>query len=145
MYEDDKLEQLLSGYLDDELTQQQRQRVELLLESSPEHRTRLEELAGLREGIAGLKGPEPTAEQWSRMMSGLTRKTSRGLGWLFGIVGAVILAGFAAWQFSVDETVPALIKIGVLAVVLGVWFLFVSVLLDRLEARKTDRYKDVEL
>ena len=78
-------------------------------------------------------------------MSGLTRKTSRGLGWLFGIVGAVILAGFAAWQFSVDETVPALTKIGVLAVVLGVWFLFVSVLLDRLEARKTDRYKDVEL
>jgi anti-sigma factor RsiW len=142
---DEELEQLLSGYLDTELTQQQRQRVEVLLESSPEHRARLEELTRLREGIAGLRTPEPTPEQWSRMMSSLTRKTSRGLGWIFGIAGAVILAGFAIWQFSVDETVPALIKIAVLAVILGVWFLFVSVLLDRLEARKTDRYKDVEL
>ncbi|MHC4092806.1 MAG: hypothetical protein ACYSVY_21450, partial [Planctomycetota bacterium] len=62
-----------------------------------------------------------------------------------GIVGAGILVGFAIWQFSVDNTVPALIKIGALAAVLGALSLLVSVLLDRLAARKTDRYKDVEL
>ncbi|MHC4609199.1 MAG: anti-sigma factor, partial [Planctomycetota bacterium] len=135
----------LSGLLDSELTQQDRQRVELHVVSCRTCRATLDELGRLRQDIAALDQPQPTAQQWSRIMSAITTKTSRALGWILGIVGAGILVGFAIWQFSVDNTVPALIKIGALAAVLGALSLLVSVLLDRLAARKTDRYKDVEL
>ena len=141
----DRIGHLLSGLLDDELTQQDRQRVELHVEACSPCRATLDELATLRRDIAALEQPQPSPEQWSRIMSVVSRKTSRALGWLLGVVGAVILVGFAVWQFSIDDTVPALTKIGALALGLGVVFLLVSVLLDRLAARKTDRYKDVEL
>ena len=141
----DRIGHLLSGLLDDELTQQDRQGAELHLESCPTCRTTLQELTRLRQEIGALDQPQPTARQWSRIMSVTTRRTSLALGWILGVVGAVILVGFAIWQFSVDDTVPALIRIGALALALGALFLLVSVLLDRLAARKTDRYKDVEL
>ena len=145
MDECDRIGPLLSGLLDDELTQQDGQRVELHLESCPTCRGTHDELAGLRREIGALKVPQPTTEQWSGFMSVTTRKTTRALGWILGTIGVVILIGFAIWEFSVDDTVPALTKIALLGVGLGVLFLLVSVLLDRLAARKTDRYKDVEL
>jgi len=135
---------LLSGLLDDELTQQDRQRVELHLEACPACRTTMEELARLRADVGALEAPQPTTEQWSTMMSAFTTKTSRALGWVYGIGGALVLTAYAIRQFAVDDTVPAIVKIGVLAVALGAGFLFLSVLLDRLAARRTDRYEDVE-
>lgn len=73
-------EEMLSAYLDGELTQQRRQQVELHVDACSDCRDTLDELKRVREGIAGLPSPEPTAEQWSRMMSVTMTRTSRGLG-----------------------------------------------------------------
>ena len=72
-------------------------------------------------------------------------KTSRGLGWLLALIGGAILAGYAIYEFATDDTVDALVKIAVAGVVGGSALLRLSVILDRVRARKTDRYKDVEL
>lgn len=141
----DNIEELLSGYLDGELTQQVRQRVELHLDGCDGCRRMFDELRSIREGIGGLDTLEPTPEQWSRMMSTLANKTSRGVGWTIGIAGGALLAGFAAYEFAIDDSVDRLVKIGLAAVVGGAALLLLSVLVDRLRARKSDRYKDVEI
>ena len=136
---------MLSAYLDGELTQQRRQQVELHVEVCSHCRTTLDELKRVREGIAGLGSPEPTAEQWSRMMSVTMARTSRGLGWLLGVGGAVVLAGYAAYEFATDEATAALVKVGVAGLVGGLALLLLSVLVDRIRAARSDKYKDVEL
>ncbi len=140
-----QIEDMLSAYLDGELTQQHRQRVEVHVDACARCGKTLAELERIREGIGTLPNPEPTEEQWSRMMRVTVTKTSRGLGWLLGIAGGVLLAGYAAYEFAHDEAVDALVKIGVVGIVGGVALLLLSVLIDRLRARKSDRYKDVEL
>ena len=140
-----QIEELLSGYLDGELTQGDRQRVELHLESCPTCRQSYEELANLRQGVAELSFGEMSREQWSQIMNDLPVRASRGFGWLLYVSGLVIVTGYGAYEFAVDETVPALVKTGTAGVVLGALFLFFSVLRQRLIARKTDKYKDVEI
>jgi anti-sigma factor RsiW len=138
-------EELLSGYLDGELTQQGRQEVELHVDGCSSCRHALDELTRIREEVGGLTESQPTPEQWSRMMSGAVRKTSRGLGWLLGMGGGLVLAGYAAYEFATDEATDALVKVGVAGVLGGLALLLLSVLMERSRAARTDRYKDVEL
>lgn len=140
-----KIGESLSAYLDGELTQQDRQLVEVHVEGCRRCRSTLKELSRIREGIGQLDPPQPSKEQWSKMMSLGISRTSRGFGWLLGIGGSLLLVGYGAYEFATDETTEALVKIGVAGGAGGVLLLLVSVLTDRLRARKTDKYKDVEL
>ena len=139
------IEEKLSGYLDGALTQQDRQAIEVHLDRCDACRTTVAELERIREGVAGLTTPQPTAQQWSRMMSTTVSKTSRGLGWLLGLAGGLVLASYAAYKFATADATEALVKIAVAGLVVGLFLLLVSVAADRLRARKTDKYKDVEL
>jgi predicted anti-sigma-YlaC factor YlaD len=140
-----KIGEMLSGYMDRELTQGDRQRVELHLQSCSDCRTTFQEMTSLRQAVGELSFGEMTREQWNRIMNDLTVRASRGIGWLFLVLGLVIVLGYAAYSFTVDDTVHALIKTGILGLALGMTFLFISVLRQRLIAHKTDRYKDVEI
>jgi anti-sigma factor RsiW len=139
------IEAMLSAYLDGELTQQNRQRAEVHVQTCDACRKKLAELQRIRDGIGALPYPEPTEEQWSRMMQTTITKTGRKLGWLLGIGGGLIWAGYAAYAFVTDSSIAALIKIGAAAVVTGLALLLVAVLIERLRERKSDKYKDVEL
>lgn len=139
------IEESLSAYLDGELTQQDGQRVELHVEGCLKCRTTLEGLSRIREGVSQLDQPQPSGEQWSRMMGFGISKTSRGIGWLLGIGGVLLLIGYGAYEFATDDRTDALIKIGVAGAVGGGLLLLLSVAIERLRARKTDKYKDVEL
>ena len=139
------IEEMLGGYLDGELTQQDRQRVEVHVETCERCRKTLAELEEIREGVGRLQHPEPTAEQWSTMMRITVTKTSRDLGWLLGIGGGVLLAGYATYEFATDDSTAALVKVAVAGIFGGMALLLLSVLIDRLRARKSDKYKDVEL
>ena len=78
-------------------------------------------------------------------MNDMTVRTSRGFGWVSLVVGVVIVAGYGAFCFATDDTVPALIKTGVGAIAVGTVLLFASVLRQRLLSRKSDRYEDVQI
>lgn len=140
-----RIEEHLSAYLDGELTQQNRQGVEVHVEACPGCGRTLEELSRIREGISRLDQPQPSEEQWSKMMRITITKTSRGLGWLLGVGGALVLVGYGVYEFATDDTTGALVKFGVAAVSCGALLLLLSVIIDRVRARKSDRYKDVEL
>ena len=81
----------LSGYLDGELTQQERQRVALHLEDCTECARLLDELTALRArmGQSDLSGlPQ---DEWREDMDDSGVTLSRGLGWLLLIAAGVII------------------------------------------------------
>lgn len=135
----------LSGYLDGELTQQERQRVELHLADCAECRGLLDELSALRErmGRAGLSARHEM--EWRENMNDLGVQLSRGIGWLLLIGAALIIGGVAVFAFLSDPGISVGWKLLMSAFYLGLLGLFISVSRQRLIERKTDRYEDVEI
>jgi len=140
-----QIDEMLSGYLDGELTQGDRQRVELHLESCSKCNELYKELAELRQAVGEMSFGEMSRKEWSEIMNDLPVRTSRGAGWLLYVAGFLIVCGYGFYEFMGDDTVPALIKTGIGALVIGSLLLFASVLRERLIVRKTDKYKDVEI
>jgi hypothetical protein len=135
----------LSGYLDGELTQQQRQRVRLHLEECAECAHLLEELTTLRArtGESDLSGLG--ADRWRENMNEPGVALSRGLGWLLLIGAGVMIGAIGVFKFLTDPGLGAGWKILVSAFYLGWLGLFISVLRQRLIERRSDPYKDVEI
>lgn len=78
-------------------------------------------------------------------MNDATARTTRGIGWLLLIGGGVAVLGYALYEFLLSETDAPLLKWGLIAFYLGWGVLLLAVIRQRMIARKTDRYKDVEI
>ena len=141
----DSNESLLSGYLDGELTQVDRQRVELHMEACDRCRECYQQMVEMRSRIGKLPSSEMSSEEWEKIMNTVSVKTSRSLGWLLYAGGLVVLIGYAVIEFAKDDKVDALIKTSVAAVLIGMLLLFVSVLRQRMIALKTDKYRNVKI
>ena len=141
----DHVGERLSGYLDGELTQQDRQRVEVHLGGCKECRDLLGELEALRHrlGKSGVGGK--SEDEWRENMEDLGVTLSRGIGWILLLGAAVIIAGALVLAFLTDPGVSGGWKLLVSLFYLGLLTLFGSVLRQRWIEHKTDRYKDVEI
>ncbi len=135
----EQIESLLSGFVDDELTQGDRQRVEIHLEDCEKCRKQESQLSDLRRTVGRMPLAELTRKEWDKIMNDLPVRTSRGLGWLLYGGGLVVLSAYAAFSFWTDDTVPALTRVAVAALVIGLLCLFYSVTRQRLIERKTDK------
>ncbi len=72
-------------------------------------------------------------------------RATRGVGWLLLIGGVIAVLGYAGYEFLAMDAEEPIIKWGVVAIYAGLGALLLVVLRQRLIARKTDRYKDVEI
>ena len=74
--------------------------------------------------------------------TGASRLAHR-LGWPLAIAWVALFGGYALWQLWTEAEIllEQLILVGG---VFGVGLLFLRVLLDRLDAMKTDRYREVK-
>ena len=66
-----------------------------------------------------------------------------GLGWLLIVVWLAGVSAFGLWQFWTSDE-PILGKLMAVAVPSGMVLLFLSVLIDRIKAMRTDRYRGVQ-
>ena len=114
----------LSGYLDGELTQQQRQRIELLLEESPALRSELAELKKMQSTVKTLPHKELGKERLNEMVSSSTQRVTHKSGWVLYVVGLAVLVGWGLYQFSRDDEVHLVEKIATGMVLMGVVLLF---------------------
>ena len=142
---DSHVGELLSGYVDGELTQQQRQLVMLHCEACDECRDNLDRLRELRERIKGSGLSEVGEDKWRETMDDSSVQLSRGIGWLMFIAGLLAIVGIGLFMFMFDDSVPLGMKLIMIAIYGGLATLLFSVLRQRLIERKTDKYKDVEI
>lgn len=142
---DQHVGELLSGYIDGELTQQERQRVTLHCEGCGECRQNLSELRALRERIGKSHLSEVGEDKWRETMKDPTVQTSRSIGWLLFVAGILVVAGVGLLGFIFSEGTSVWMKLVLVAIYGGLALLLFSVLRQRLIERKTDKYKDVEI
>lgn len=143
---DEHVGELLSGFIDGELTQQDRQRVQIHIDSCEKCSADVDELRLLRQTVGKARLSSLDDDVWRETMDDTMVKASRGIGWLL-VVGAVLLgAGLGVYELVTSPSSMSLLeKLIVGGIYGGMLLIFISVLRQRLIERKTDRYKGVEI
>ncbi len=139
--------ELMMGYLDNELDDEQRKVLEEHLASCSECSKELEQFKQLKRITDEVTLVEPEDRIWEEYWGSIYNRIERGIGWILFSVAAILLiiyAGFKAIEELIrDPAVGIILKAGLLALVAGLAILFVSILRERLYFRKRERYKDV--
>ena len=135
----------ISGYLDDELTQQESQKVRLHIESCTHCRKLHDELVSLRENMQQLSYPVSDEEMLDILERDLTAKTARSFGWVFVIIAGVVLFFIGLYGFLAAPGMPTIVKILYGLFWLGGLSLFASVARQRIMTYKNDKYRKVKL
>lgn len=139
---------LLSGYLDAELTQQLSQKVRLHIETCAHCRSLYTDLKNMKEQMRQLSYPISDEEMLAALENDLVASSSGSIGWTLLILAALIAAASGAvalYLFLAAPDVPVFAKLFNGLVVFGSLGLFVSVLRQRLMTYKKDKYRKVKL
>ena len=136
---------LLSGLIDGELTQQQRQFVMLHCDSCETCSAELDRLRAVRERVKNASLSETGEDKWRETMDDSSVQVTRGIGWLIFIIGLLAIAGVGLVGFILTNDLSIGMKLIFVAIYGGLALLLISVLRQRLIERKTDKYKDVEI
>ena len=137
-------EELLSGYLDGELTQGDAQRVRLHLEDCSQCRSVIDELRELREATMNTEFKVPEDTQWDETPRGVISRLLHNFGWLIAGLWVVGIVAYLVWQINTEsESVrwEAMLGFGLL---LAFALIILSALVDRLQTRKNDPYRKVQ-
>jgi len=138
---------LLMGYLDNELSDEQKNRFEEHLAGCPECAGELKEFRKLKAITDEVTLVEPEDRIWQDYWTGIYNRIERSIGWLIFSISAILLAIYGGFKLIeniiTDATVGMLLKLGLLALIVGLAILFVSVLRERIYFWSKDRYRNV--
>jgi hypothetical protein len=127
-------------FLDDELSPEERTRVQQALGTSTELQRELAIYQAIRSDLTALpEGMRPGSSVWGSV----NRRLTRPVGWILMVSGFLIWAGYGAWVFTTSPANPVE-KMAVGALVVGFLILLGSTIMDRLQEWKTDPYRDIE-
>lgn len=136
-------EALLSGYVDGELTQGDRQRVRLHLDECTDCRSLTNELRELREATMNSDFHVPEDTQWDETPRGAISRYLHGFGWLIAGLWVVGIVAYLVWQMATDSESIQLEGILGFGLFLAIGLVILSALVDRLKTRKNDPYRKV--
>lgn len=142
------LREMLAGYVDGELSAEDKAAFEAELLINAELRAELEAFKKLQKMTSLVQYADLPPEVWESYWQNLYRKTERGLGWILYSLGFIILAGFGGYEiFSElysDPEAPLWLKIGLSALAGGSIFLLASFGRERIFAYNRERYREVD-
>lgn len=133
-------EELLTGYLDGVLTQQEAQRVRLHLERDEEARRLYEELSEMR--AAALQTPFRVDDQWDERPRGVASRVLRFTGLTLLTFWALALLALTVWLPGEPQIVWLRVLHG--TGVAGFLLTLGSAVLDRVVSARNDIYRRVE-
>lgn len=136
-------EELISGYLDGELTQRDDQRVRLHLEDCAGCRAIADGMSKMKEATMTSEFQVPEDTQWDEKPRGGFSAFLSRFGWTIAIAWVVAIVGYGIWQVATDSE-NLLEAVLVFGLWLGFGLVFLSVLIDRLKTFKTDPYRRIE-
>ncbi|TKJ38721.1 MAG: hypothetical protein CEE38_03180 [Planctomycetes bacterium B3_Pla] len=138
---------LMMGYLDNELTDERKRQFEEHLAGCSECAEQLEQFRKLKAITDEVTLVEPEDRMWQDYWSGVYNRLERGVGWIVFSVAAILLAIYGGFKLIEDivkdPAAGTLLKLGLLALILGLAILFVSVLRERVYFWSRDRYRNV--
>ncbi len=138
---------LMMGYLDNELSDEQRGQFEEHLAGCSECKDELKEFRKLKAITDEVTLVEPEDRIWQDYWDGIYNRIERSVGWIVFSVAAILLTIYGGFklieELIKDATIGMLLKAGLLALIVGLAILFVSVLRERIYFWQRDRYKDV--
>ena len=137
--------ELLSGYLDGELTQQEAQKVILLLENDSEYRQLHDEMAAMRQEVQSLSLQESELEHLDKLFKEPVAKTSRIFGFALASVSAFVLVLLTMYAVIINEAISLWLKFAIGFLAFGGLLLLCSVLRQRLINSKKDKYNRVKI
>lgn len=136
---------LLSGFVDGELTQQQRQFVSLHCDGCETCREELARLKEVRERVGKAVLSAAGEDKWRETMDDSTVRLTRGIGWLIFVIAVLAIAGAGLVAFILSDELSIGMKLIFVGIYGGLALLLISVLRQRLIESKSDKYKDVEI
>ena len=131
---------LISGYLDGELSVEERENVERRLAEDAAFREEFEKMQRLVSAAATMQVEEPPDEVWDDFLDGVYNRLERRTGWLLITIGVAALVVYGVYVFLTQPGLSALVKVLCATPVVGAAVLFISVLRQRLYVARTDRY-----
>jgi hypothetical protein len=145
---DERTRHLMMAALDNELPHADAAELDRLLADDPVLQTEWRQLQRVKEVTTIMRLREPPREVWDGYWLGVYQRLERGVAWILVSAGAIIVLSWSAWEglreLWFDEGLPVLVKIGSVALVVGVVALVVSVAREKLFVQRTDPYKDVK-
>ena len=139
----EKVSEMLSAFLDGELTQAESQRVHLHLEECTDCQKALDELRALQETARSIEFPPPDRAEIDRLEQALSVRGPRLVGWTLILTAAVIWTIYAAYRFVTQPSIDSG-ELVVAGAVIGFVLLFISVVRQRLLELPHDRYRRVK-
>jgi len=139
---------MLSGYIDGELSSDEKAELESRLKIDEHLRKELEAFKTLKEVTGAMKYADVPQYVWDNYWKSLYHRLELGIGWILLSVGIIIILAFGSFylvrDFFLSPEPPLLLKIGLGAGGLGLIILVVSACRERLFAYNRDRYKEIE-
>jgi hypothetical protein len=144
----DDFRELLAGYQDGELDEEQQRQVERHLQECEACREELARLDKVKEVAGSVQFDDLPLKVWEGYWQGVYRRVERGLGWMFTSIGVILLSAVGAFHlvrdFFFDARFSIIAKIGVAGLLLGCIFLLVSLVRERIFAYSRERYREVQ-
>ena len=135
-----EFEILLMGYLDGELSDADRARVEEALEKEPDLRRELEEMRRLKEITTGLGIDDKTDTELEAFWGGVYNQLERKTGWMLLLAGFLGLVAIGAQLFFTSPDTHWMIKAGAGCCAAGSVLLIFSCWRERRRVLPHDRY-----
>ena len=135
-----ELEILLMGYLDGELDDEQRRKVDAALQEDDDLRRELAEMTQLKRLTTAASSDDDMDSEIGRFWSAIYNRTERHLAWVLLLAGALILTSGVLVLLFKNGDFPLGLRIAGGCALAGLLLLFCSVLRKRLRTLRHDRY-----
>jgi hypothetical protein len=138
----------IMAYVDGELSEQEQEEIKVLIDSDETYRDIYHSMVQVREVSQEMKLKKLPEMYWDEYWTHVYNRMERGISWILISIGVIIVATYAIWQFLevliMNESIPVLLKTGILILIAGALVLIVSILREKLMVRKIDKYREVE-